>query len=107
MIGKMNRRLTLQDEILSPDGGGGFSSIWQNVPNNPSVFAAVTPLSFSEEIRFRQISAQATHRITLRFREDIRHGMRLTEQGRVYHVVSLLPLDEKREYLVIIAEEKT
>lgn len=107
MIGKLRERLTIQRAIRTPDNSGGFATSWQDIPVDPVVFAEIVPLTFREEIRFRQIATQATHRITLRYRADISTDMRLTDGSKTYNIISMLPFDSSLEYLVIIAETRT
>ncbi len=104
MIGRLRERLTVQREIRTPDSSGGFAVSWQDIPADPEVFAEIAPLTFREELRFRQIATRATHRIIIRHRVDITTDMRLTDGTRIYNIISLLPRDSRLEYLVIIAE---
>lgn len=106
MIGKLRDRLTIQRQVRTPDNSGGFAVNWENIPDDPVVFAEIAPLTFREEIRFRQIATQASHRITIRYRADIAADMRLIDGAKTYNIVSLLPLDSRLEYLVIIAETR-
>lgn len=103
MIGALTYRVTLQEAVRTPDGGGGFTEAWQNIAETPTVYAAIQPLSGGEAFRFRQLEAAATHRIIIRHRTDITSAHRLLHGTDIYDIVSVLDADEKREFLEIVA----
>lgn len=89
MIGDLKYRVTLQESVLTPDGGGGFTQAWQDVAANPDIYAEIISLSSGEQLRFHQMEITATHRITLRYRSDVTPALRLVKGATVYDIVSV------------------
>lgn len=103
MIGHMKHRVTIQEAVLTPDGAGGFTHVWQDIAEAPEVFAAITPVSGAEQFRFGQLQATATHHIVVRYRGDITTAMRLVEGDVTYTMASLKDRDGSKTYLEILA----
>lgn len=99
-IGQLKNLLVIEEPVLAPDGGGGFTVSWQEVAE---VYADIAELAGSEPLQHRQLSSRMPCRITLLYRADIRADMRLTGGGRSYGIVSLRDPDGKGAYLEIIA----
>lgn len=105
MIGEMNHRLTIEEEVRTADGGGGFTSAWQSVAENPEVYAAITPVSGLEVLAFHQLGAVATHKIILRARDDLTPAHRLVKGDAVYDIISL-QAPEPGSFLEILARRR-
>lgn len=103
MIGQMRHRLTVQKRVRTADGAGGYSEIWQDLAENPHVYAAITTLSAGEALRGRKTDSLATHRIVLHYRADITADMRLTGGGAVYDITAVLDRGMRKEYLEVLA----
>lgn len=103
MIGDLKYRITLQEPVRTPDGGGGFSEAWQDLAAAPEVYAAIRPLSGGETFRFRQLETVATHRILTRFRPDITPAHRILHGADVYDIVSATDADGQQAFLDIVA----
>jgi SPP1 family predicted phage head-tail adaptor len=103
MIGALKHRVALQQAVRSADGGGGFTETWQNLATAPEVYAAIVPLSGGEQLRFHQLEAAVTHRITIRYRTDITPAMRIVKDGTVYDIISALDRNGEGIYLEILA----
>ena len=107
MIGVLKHRISIEESIETPDGGGGFTTVWQKISDDPDIFAAVDPLSSSEQLRFQKLSFTATHRFTIRYREDVTAGQRLIFDGNAYNIVSLTATDANKRFLSIVEEKTT
>jgi SPP1 family predicted phage head-tail adaptor len=103
MIGDMKHRVLLQECVLAPDGGGGFAEAWQDLAEEAEVYAAITPLSGAEQLRFHQLATSVTHRITLRFRADVTAAMRIIKDDVIYDIASATDRDCAGQYLDILA----
>lgn len=89
MIGDMRHRATLQQQVRTPDGGGGFTETWQDLATVPAVYADIVPLSGAEQLRHHQLASTVTHRITIRYRSDVTAAMRLSSGGKIYNITSV------------------
>jgi len=67
-IGDLRHRVTLESPARTADGMGGFATAWTTVAE---VFAAVWPVSATEQIEAAQSVMTVTHRIRLRYRSDV------------------------------------
>ena len=61
-----------------PDGLGGHEQVWTEVA---SVFAMIEPVSAQAVFGAGQMLETVTHRITMRWRDGVASGMRLTKAG--------------------------
>lgn len=104
-IGDMRHEVVLQERISTPDGMGGTEGVWRDVAENPRIFAAAAVLSAAERLRFRQLEARATHRFFMRYRADVKAGMRVLWDERVYRVFSVSDPDARRRFLEVLGEE--
>lgn len=104
MIGDLRHLLTLQEEIRTPDGGGGFTVAWQNIAQSPKIYASITSLSGNEQLSQQQLATIVSCRMIIRFRDDITARMRLTDGKRFFNILSVKDADGTGIYLDIIAE---
>lgn len=102
-ISQLRHRLTIQESIRTPDGGGGFATVWQDIAAEPVVFAHIVQTSGDESLQQQQSTATAGYRITMRYRADITPAHRLTDGAAVFNVTSLRDPDGMRAWLEITA----
>ena len=95
--GQLSARLDLEMRNDSGDGQGG---IVPNFAPVTSLWARIEPVSVSEEERMDAEMFMVTHRIWIRFREDVAAGMRFRKGTRFFTVRALHDPDETRRYLV-------
>jgi len=105
MIGHMKHRITFQEEVRTPDGGGGFTLIWQNISTEPTVWAKITPLRGSEAQTAQQLESKVIHRFIIRYRSDITAAHRISFDGRVFNIHSVININEGDEFTGITATE--
>ena len=100
--GQLRTELALEACTLTPDGLGGHEQLWSEVA---SVFAMIEPVSAQAVFGAGQVLETVTHRITMRWREGVASGMRLTKAGRIFDIVTVHDPDESSRYLVCRARE--
>lgn len=100
--GEMTARLSIEAPQPAPDGQGGASLSWTELG---SAWARIEPVraDFGEEASAG--TGTVTHRIWLRFREDLAAGQRLRKASRIFRVKLVRDPDETRRYLVCHCEE--
>jgi SPP1 family predicted phage head-tail adaptor len=106
MIGALRHRLVLQESARTPDSGGGYAQGWANVAANPVLFAALFPAGDGLYVAQRQRKSRVTHRLRIRYREDVAADMRLIDDEKAYHVQSAADPDGTKAWLDILAEER-
>lgn len=99
--GQLRERVTIQQAVETPDGGGGSSIDWQDVA---TVWAEVRPLSGRERLQAQQLESAVNYRIRIRFRSDITAGMRLVWRDQVMNIRAVYNEDQKRAYLTLDCE---
>jgi SPP1 family predicted phage head-tail adaptor len=102
-IAGLKTRLTIQEALRTPDGGGGFTTVWQSIATEPVVFAQMVQVSGGESLRDQQVTAGATYRITLRHRSDITPSHRLFDGAMAYNITALRDPDGEGAWLEITA----
>ena len=102
-LGELNRRLTLQAPVDTPDGAGGSTRSHTDVT---TLWAKVEPLSARSDIVAANAGATITHRIVIRRGPDITTRHRFVEGARIYRVVAVRDEDSSRRFRVIHAEER-
>ena len=102
LASRLTRRVTLQEAVRTADGGGGYTTSWQDIAY---LWAEVAPLSGQEVYRHHREEAHLTHRITIRYRDNVRTGMRFVLDGRVLIIRAIANPGERNELFEIYAEE--
>ncbi|MET3854018.1 phage head closure protein [Rhizobium sp. OAE497] len=101
--GAMSARLVLERPVELADGQGGAGVSFEGVA---SLWARIEPVGESSEERAGADLVTLTHRVWVRFRTDIRSGMRLRKGERVFVIRSLRDPDEGGRYLACLCEEE-
>ena len=100
--GSLNRRLTLEAPVESADGAGGVMRSFETVA---TLWAEVTPISAARAIEAERAGARVTHRIGIRFADDITTMHRFRDGERIFRLVALRDRDGRKRFLSIEAEE--
>ena len=103
MIGRLRHRATVEQPVTVADGGGGSDTTWSAVA---SVWVAISALSAREREEAGRLDGIATHRIVMRFRDDVRGGMRLVRGSRNYRLLDSRDPDGLGRFLILTAEEE-
>jgi len=109
---RIRHRLTLQQEVQTPDGGGGYIKSWQAVTD---LWAEIIPIigagsstsrGAGKKILFAaQLQSEFSHRILLRYRDGVTTAMRLVFENRIFNIRYVANVEEKRENLELLVQE--
>jgi len=102
MIGRLRHRLTLEQEMPSADGGGGYALAWTTVA---TLWAAIEPIAGREQLQAMQLASPVTHRVIIRHRPGVGAGMRARLGSRLFNIRAVIDRDERRRYLDLLCEE--
>jgi SPP1 family predicted phage head-tail adaptor len=102
MLSQLNRRVALEAQTLTPDGGGGYSAGWNTVA---TVWAAIEPVSGADVFGPDAPEAQVKFRITVRRRTDVSAGMRVNDGGRLFAITALLDNGPQSQFLTLTTEK--
>jgi len=97
--GALRHRLVVERAALGPDE----SSTWTA---DAVVFAAIEPVSGREVESGGGLAGRVTHRIEIRWRDDLTSRDRLRLGQRIFRILATRDLDERRIRLVVDAEEE-
>ncbi len=98
-IGRMDRKITLRQRVLSRDSMGGVSETWQDMA---VVFAEKLDIIGREFIAAQQVNAEISTKFRIRYRVDINTTWRISYDGRDYDIISIAELGRRR-WLEIMA----
>ena len=98
-IGALRHRLALERSSLDANA----ETVWTAID---TVFAAISPISAREVETGGAMAGTVTHRIEMRFRADVSSRDRLRDGARIFRIVVARDLDERRNRLIVLAEEE-
>ncbi len=94
--GQLSHRFAVEMPVETPDGFGGLAVQWTEVDH---VWGALRPLSAKARQLAQQTDEETTHRIILRFRDDVASGWRMRMGYRTFAVSTVHDPDERRRYI--------
>ena len=103
LSGRLNKRITLQQPLSTSDGGGGFSIAWQDVA---TLWADIAPHRSSEPLLHDKLMLHNLHRITIRYRSDITANMRFIFGSRIFLIIGITNVDERKHTHEISTREE-
>ena len=99
---RLRHRLTLQEEVMVPDEGGGYIRSWSDVTN---IWAEIIPISGRERFFAGKLQAEVTHRILMRYHSDITTAHRLVFENRIFNIRAVIYPQNQKNILEILVEE--
>ena len=99
----LRHRLTLEQLDRVSDDGGGFSESWVAVA---TLWCDLRPMAGSETVEADRLAGRVSHEIALRYRPGVAPAMRFTDGARVFHIVSVIDVDERHRWLKCLCEER-
>jgi SPP1 family predicted phage head-tail adaptor len=102
-VGRLRHRLVLEGPERTEDGAGGADVAWEPVA---TVWAVIETRAAGERVMGEAVTAEATHRVTIRHRTDIAPEMRFRGGARVFEIVGLLPDLDRRRWTVCLCRER-
>lgn len=102
MLSQLNRRVALEAQTLTPDGGGGYIANWDLIA---TVWAAIEPVSGTEVFGPDASEARVQYRISIRRRSDVFAGMRLNDGGRHFTIKAVLDDGPQSQFFNLLTEK--
>lgn len=102
-IAELRRRVRIEAASDVSDGAGGVTRTWVPVDE---VFARITPRRRRETVQAGRQVGVVTHRITMRWRDDIGGDLRLISDGVIYRVLVAEDADPMRRFVDCWCEEE-
>lgn len=101
-IGRLNRRVEILQFFKGRDEYGGETGIWKPVAK---VWAAITPISGTEQMFAQQVTAEKVVRITIRFCDWLTVLHRIKYGNKLYEIVGELDNETAHTATIINAKE--
>lgn len=101
--GQLRTQMTLQDQVEKPDDSGGVIVSWADIAVVWVSIETVSPRS--ETFGGRQFE-EASHRLIMRFRSDVKPGQRLVRLNNNYRVQMTSDVDGSARYLMCFVLEE-
>lgn len=101
-IGKLRHQVNLQ---ILQENQDSYGEMKRDFATYKTVWASIEPLQGRELEHAKQISAEVTHRITIRYLADVVPENRITKGERIFDIESVINPDERNEYLVLMCKE--
>lgn len=101
-IGGMRHVVSVKMIDRTEDGYGGFA---KDNPVKDPVRASIEPATSSEQYRYSQLQQIVTHKVTMRYRTDVKEGMLLGHDGRDLYIVAAYDPDQRKRFLVCMCRE--
>lgn len=95
--GSLRHRLTLERMAREEDGSGGAEVTWIPVA---TLWGSIETLSGRESFASDAVAAEASHRITIRYRDDVGQAARLRRSARVFAIAAVNDPDGRKRRLV-------
>lgn len=102
--GWLRHRVSIEQQAATADGAGGETVNWTSLAD---LWARIEPVSADEQAVAGHMAGILTHRITLRWRDDISGLMRITYHGRTFRILAVRDPDETQRYIVADTAEET
>ncbi len=101
--GRLRTELALEDAVLAHDEAGGHVEHWHEIA---TVFASLEPQRADMRLGGDQTLESVTHRVTLRFRDAVKSGMRFRSGNRLFAIVTVHDPDETGRYMICRTREE-
>ena len=97
-IANLRQRISIEQLARTPDGQGGFTESWSEFA---SVWAAIEPASASERYFAQRIESNISHKITIRWLDNVKSEMRIIFEGRIFQIHGVRRINEERWFMTI------
>ena len=101
-IGDLNRRITIQYQTRTPDGLGGFLTVWTDFY---TIDAAIWDATSNERNTASATTLVISHRIRIRYKSGFKATYRIKFGTRYFNIVSVVNPAEANRWLDIWAKE--
>jgi SPP1 family predicted phage head-tail adaptor len=101
-IGKLNKRITIEQPSTAQDAAGGLSPTWSTFAQ---VWGAVEPLAGYKLFAAQQADAGVTGTVRIRYLAGVLPNMRVNYNGRYLYIKSIINTNERNEELQLLYSE--
>lgn len=100
--GRLRHRITIQEPVESSDGMGGVTTTWNTFA---TIWANIRPLRGREYIAAQQTQSGITHKIEIRYLENLTPKKRVKWNSRYFDIESVLDVFERNKQMDLMCVE--
>jgi SPP1 family predicted phage head-tail adaptor len=101
-IGDFRHRITIEEPSLVDDAQGGKITTWSTFT---IVSAKIQPMRAQQIFFAQQNQHQVSHKITMRYVSGLQADMRVSYDGRIFHIREIKDLFERKRFHEVTAWE--
>lgn len=101
-ISSLRHRITIEKPIQVQNDSGGLNEEWVELAK---VSAAIKPLTANQVFYSEQNQHRVTHKITMRYRNDLKTDMRIRYGNLILQVRSFINVGMENRITELMAEE--
>lgn len=94
--GKLNRKINILKPDQISDGAGGYEDSFVPVK---TVWGSVKSIFGRERMEAMQVQAEVTHKITIRYTEDVNRSHVVSFNGTKYNIQYIININEENKFL--------
>lgn len=102
--GKLRHKVSIEEKMEEVSLGKRGAPTWISLLTR---WAAIEPLAGRELEYARQIVADATHEVTMRYIDEITTDMRMEYKGRYFQIHNIANVGERNREMRLICTERT
>jgi SPP1 family predicted phage head-tail adaptor len=96
-------RISIERNVLTDDGAGGFSEAWTVVDE---LWGAVSPIQAWQQYRNASVGVDTSHHIKVHGRAEILETDRLLFKDRVFEILTIEDIQEREILKLITCKER-
>jgi SPP1 family predicted phage head-tail adaptor len=100
MIGELNQRVRILAQTRDPDGGGGYTEVWNVIA---TVWADVAPRAGNNVFAADALQSRVEYRVAIRRNAAVMVGMRVAVGALTLSIAAIL--DDGSPLVTLICEE--
>lgn len=101
--GEMKDRIDLLQPVDPPGPVTDMNGNWEDYKTG--IWAKVEYLKATEFWNVKAVNAETSIRFIIRYRQDVTTEMAVRFENRILNIISAIPLDNKRQWIIITAKE--
>jgi SPP1 family predicted phage head-tail adaptor len=105
IAGQLRHKVRLETPAYTDDGQGGrtrAATPWTSLGYS---WAAVEPLTSKDQFFAQHLQNRVSHRVTIRYRDDVTAECRVVFRSRTLTIRSLRNIDERDKEIELLCEE--
>ena len=101
--GELRHRITIEQPTETRDSYGSVKITWSTLA---TVWAAIWPVRAKEFVSLGQTQSEVTHRIRMRYRNDVTTKLRIEFNSRYFAINQVINPDERNIMLELVCTEE-